>query len=68
MAILKALSINISRWIDIKNYVINLSGNIDDKTFSRLLKKLVKYGYVAKRDGRYFIDDPILKKYILETV
>ena len=68
MAILKALSINISRWIDIKNYVINLSGNIDDKTFSRLLKKLVKYGYVVKRDGRYFIDDPILKKYILETV
>jgi len=65
-AILKAIAQGISSWSDIKRYVVTVAGNINDARFNGLLEKLMKYGYVEKRDDKYIIPDPVVRKAISE--
>ncbi|HII60889.1 AAA family ATPase [Pyrococcus horikoshii] len=60
--ILKAIALGYSRWRDIKDYLTLKVGPINDANFSKLLDNLVKHGYVERRDGRYVITDPVLRK------
>lgn len=60
-AILKAVASGATTWSDIKAYVIARTGRITDKRFTELLKRLVKYGYLAKEGDRYMIPDPVVK-------
>ena len=68
LSILKAVAHGATTWSDIKTYVIVKSGYIDDKTFTRLLKNLVKYGYLVKENNRYKIPDPIVKYLVTEKL
>jgi len=60
-AILKAVASGASTWSDIKAYVIARTGRITDKRFTELLKRLVKYGYLAKKGDHYVIPDPVVE-------
>ncbi len=60
-SILKAVAHGISSWSEIKAYVVARTGMISDKRFTELLKKLVKYGYLVKKEGKYEIPDPMVK-------
>ena len=59
--IMEALKI-VSRWKDIKRAVELSLGNVDDKTFSEALHKLVNAGFVEEREGVYVIADPVLRR------
>ena len=59
--IMEALKI-MSRWKDIKRAVELSLGNVDDKTFSEALHKLVNAGFVEEREGVYVIADPVLRR------
>ncbi len=61
-AILKAVAHEVTTWSDIKAFVTARTGYVNDKRFTELLKNLVKYGYLTKRNGRYEIPDPIVKE------
>jgi len=61
VSILKAVAHGMSSWSEIKAYVIARTGTISDKRFTELLKKLMKYGYIAKDGDRYVIPDPIVR-------
>ncbi len=61
LAILKAVAQGASSWSDIKAHVMAKTGYISDKRFTDLLKKLVRYGYLAKKDDGYGIPDPVVK-------
>ncbi len=67
-AILKAVAHGATSWSDIKTYVIVKTGYIDDKTFTQLLKNLVKYGYLVKENNKYKIPDPIIKHLATEKL
>ncbi len=62
LAILKAVAQGMSSWSDIKAYVTARTGPINDKRFSELLKRLVKYGYIVKKDNKYYVPDPIVRE------
>ncbi|AEC52304.1 hypothetical protein PNA2_1389 [Pyrococcus sp. NA2] len=62
--ILKAVALGNKRWKNIKEYVEFRTGKINDAKFSNLLKNLVKYGYLEKRDGEYVIPDPLVKEVV----
>jgi len=67
LTILKAIAEGLEKWSDIKAYTVGKLGKMDDKTFSRLLKKLVKMSLVEKTtDGRYKLADPLLREAIKE--
>jgi len=68
LAILKAVAQGATSWSDIKTYVIVRTGYIDDKTFTQLLKNLVKYGYLVKENNRYKIPDPIVRYLVIEKL
>ncbi len=68
LAMLKAVAHGAASWSDIKTYVIVKSGYIDDKTFTQLLKNLVKYGYLVKENDKYKIPGPIVKYLITEKL
>ncbi len=61
-AILKAVAHGLNSWSEIKAYVIAKTGYINDKRFTELLKNLVKYGYLAKKNTGYEIPDPVVRK------
>ncbi|MFA4669654.1 ATP-binding protein [Pyrococcus kukulkanii] len=63
---LKAIALGYSRWRDIKDYVTLKLGYINDSNFSKLLKNLVKSGYVEKKGGRYYIFDPVIERIFRE--
>jgi len=65
LGILKAVAQGATSWSDIRTYVIVKTGYIDDKTFTRLLKNLVKYGYLVKENNKYRIPDPIVKYIVM---
>ncbi len=62
LAILKAIAQGMNSWSSIKAYVTARTGPINDKRFTELLKKLVKYGYIVKKDNKYHILDPIVRE------
>ncbi|NJE61632.1 ATP-binding protein [Thermococcus sp. 21S7] len=64
--ILRAIALGYSRWKDIKDYLTLKLGYINDSNFSKLLENLVKSDYVEKREGRYIIPDPVLKRVFRE--
>ena len=68
LGILKAVAQGATSWSDIKAYLIVKTGYIDDKTFTQLLKNLVKYGYLVKENNKYRIADPIVKYLVLEKL
>ncbi|RLF90555.1 ATP-binding protein [Thermococci archaeon] len=59
--IMKIVARGTHRWSEIKEKLELMSGKINDKRFSDLLKNLVRYGYLEKRDGGYFIPDPLVE-------
>ncbi|MCW6168796.1 MAG: ATP-binding protein [Thermoplasmatales archaeon] len=66
LAILFSISQGINHWIDIKNYLIVSTGkNIDDKTFTKLLNKLLDYGFIFKKENVYGLTDPLMRHAIL---
>ncbi len=62
LAILKAIALGLTRWSEIKAYVTAKIGYINDKRFTELLRKLVKYGYIAKINNEYHIIDPVVRE------
>jgi len=67
-AILKAVAQGATTWSDIKTYLIVKTGYIDDKTFTQLLKNLVKHGYLVKENNKYKIPDPIVEYLVKEKL
>jgi len=65
-AILKAVAQGISSWSDIKRYVVVKTGNITDARFNELLERLVKYGYIERKDDKYVIPDPIVRRAVID--
>ncbi len=61
LGILKAVAQGATSWSDIRAYIMVKTGYIDSKTFTQLLKNLVKYGYLARENKGYDIPDPIVK-------
>ncbi len=68
VAILKAVAAGMGRWSDIKAYTEARAGHVTDKRFTELIKKLVKYGYLVKRDGVYVIPDPVVRWVVLNIL
>lgn len=65
LAILEAITRGATRWSQIKTYVeYRTRTRIADKNFTDLLKKLVKYGIIEKREGQYRITDPLTEHVI----
>ncbi len=68
LAILEAIVHGATTWKQIKTYIMYKTGPITDKRFTELLKKLVKYSIVEKKDNEYRIIDPLveyaIKKYL----
>ncbi len=65
LAVLKALSIGLKRWSDIKRYVNGFIGSVTDTKLDNILKKLIKYSFVEKTPTReYRLVDPLTPKAI----
>jgi len=61
-AILKAVALGASSWSDIKAFVEAATRRpIDSKRLTTLIKNLIKYGYLEKRNGKYGIPDPLVR-------
>jgi AAA+ ATPase superfamily predicted ATPase len=66
LTILFSIAQGINHWIDIKNYLIVSTGkNIDDKTFTKLLNKLLDYGFIFKKENAYDLTDPLMRHAII---
>jgi len=61
VAILKAVASGLHRWSSIKAYLEAKAGPITDRSFTSLLKNLVRYGYLEKTNGEYRIPDPMVE-------
>ena len=60
--ILKAISSGIKRWSDIKRFLEAKEGiEIDDSTFNKLLKMLIKFSFIRKADENYVFNDPLVE-------
>ncbi|QXJ32401.1 transposase [Saccharolobus shibatae] len=56
-----------ARWKNIMDYVITKTGRkVSNTTVSRDLKKLIKMGFIEKRNDEYRIPDPIIRYALLE--
>jgi len=66
--ILKAVASGLSLWKDIKAYVIGKTGQINDTRLNELLKRLIKYCYLAKNEGEYVILDLVIKCILHEVL
>jgi AAA+ ATPase superfamily predicted ATPase len=64
--ILKAVSIGLSRWSQIKDYMEAKGGPITNARFNSLLVNLEKMGWVRKENGHYRMIDPVVEKVIRE--
>ena len=61
LAILWAVSLGLKKWSTIKNYVEGTVGYVPDSKFSKLLRNLIKYGFLEKTEKlEYRIIDPLL--------
>jgi len=65
LAILKAVAHGSSSWSDIKAYVTVKTGFISDSRLNELLKNLLRYGYLEKRDNEYRIPDPVVRRAVM---
>jgi len=63
ITILKLLK-NDLKWNEIKRGFEAKYGRISDKQLSALIKTLVNYGFIEKRENVYCIPDPLLKKIV----
>jgi len=62
-AILYAISKGIMHWGDIKSYLIVSTGkDIDDKNFTKLLNRLIDYGFVYRKENLYRLTDALLSR------
>ena len=66
MAILRAVAAGLRTWKDIKAFTEARAGPISDFRFTNLLKRLLKYGILRKREGIYEFQDRILERAIRE--
>ena len=62
LAILEAVARGASSFTSIKAFVYARVRPISNERLSELLKKLVKYGYLEKRNGKYLIPDPVVRQ------
>ena len=60
--ILKAISLGLSRWSDIKRYC----NESNDKRFSEALRRLEKYSFIGRENG-YHLLDPLMKDAVAEV-
>ncbi|ASJ12275.1 AAA family ATPase [Thermococcus thioreducens] len=64
--ILRAVSIGLSRWSGIRDYVEAKSGPITNARLTNLLRNLEKMGWIKKENGGYRIIDPVVEKVLRE--
>jgi len=63
LAILWAITLGLKTWSTIKHYAEGIVGHIPDNKYDRLLKNLVKYGFIEKTENlEYRVIDPLLPK------
>jgi AAA+ ATPase superfamily predicted ATPase len=64
MYVLKAISLGMNTWSSIKRAVEAWLGRpFQNAQISRLLKTLIELSRVEKRNGNYFISDPLIAEY-----
>jgi AAA+ ATPase superfamily predicted ATPase len=64
MYVLKAISLGMNTWSNIKRAVEAWLGRpFQNAQISRLLKTLIELSIVEKRNGNYFISDPLIAEY-----
>ncbi len=61
MYALKAISLNYTKWTDIKSFIYSKGIKIGDSSLSSILRDLFNYGFVEKVEGRYLLADPLIK-------
>jgi len=67
--LLEALGAGRTRWSTIRNYLEDrLQRTVNDSEVQRYLEKMIKRGYVEKRNDEYFILDPILLRYFSKKI
>ncbi len=67
-AILKIVALlGNATWTNIYNYIQAQLGKVPKPTFNSLLKNLVDAGFIEKKEDKYTITDPILRKALLEA-
>jgi AAA+ ATPase superfamily predicted ATPase len=64
MYVLKAISLGMNTWSSIKRAIEAWLGRpFQNAQISRLLKTLIELSIVEKRNGNYFISDPLIAEY-----
>ncbi len=65
IAILRAISLGLKSWSEIKHFTEGVTGYIPDNRFNSLLQNLVKYGFIEKTEtGEYKPIETLLPKAI----
>jgi len=65
--VMKILAEGQKRWKEIKTLLeIRLGRNIPNNQISKYLSELRKYGFIIKRNNKYLIPDPILRRGIID--
>ncbi len=67
LAILNAVAHGLNTWSEIRRYVEVKTGEISDTVFNRLMRNLVKYGYLSRVGDNYVIPDPVVAKAVVEA-
>ena len=64
--VMKILAEGQKRWKEIKTLLeIRLKRNIPNNQISKYLNELRKYGFITKRNNKYLIPDPLLRRGII---
>ncbi len=65
--VLKILTQGPKRWKEVKTILeLRLNRKIANNQVTKYLKELVKYGFIQRKENKYFIPDPMLIKTIIE--
>ncbi len=67
LAILNAVARGLNTWSEIRRYVEVRTGEISDTVFNKLIRNLVRYGYLSKVNNTYAIPDPVVAKAVTEV-
>ena len=64
--ILEAIAKGCTRWSEIYRFLLLNGVKIGRPRYNVLLKKLLDYSYIKKKDDNYIIADPVIK-YVAEN-
>ncbi|WP_243671580.1 ATP-binding protein [Vulcanisaeta sp. JCM 16161] len=67
LAILNAVAHGLNTWSEIRRYVEVRTGEVSDAVFNRLMKNLIRYGYLSKVNNTYVIPDPVVTRAVMEV-